>query len=323
MKKISRRKALLAILFASGLLHSQQPAISKAQSKNSKTLVELVEENKKLAKEEKAFYLLLIANEYLSGREISFVYDQFRNDVKNRSASPSSKVLAETIFNFAQRVASGDNLAPTTQKIPVENLKIANLTIQSALTKIELPIKSSTDLQLLFIASRLFKSVENADELSRCHEMLDDALRSCENNRRSDKDMIEAASSVLCLMAYGFIAIRIEDDVSPKIEPIKIDNYTSDNFIKAEKLLQRAAAISDKLPADNHNRRKMHRDLALWYARLGKAELAAKEKEILFNLVGLKDDSILYPRPVGCGHLVWWERWNMAEDPPYVACGMG
>jgi hypothetical protein len=49
-------------------------------------------------------------------------------------------------------------------------------------------------------------------------------------------------------------------------------------------------------------------------------ELAEKEKQILFELVGLHDDTILFPRSVGCGHVVWWEK-----EPNIFAveCGMG
>jgi hypothetical protein len=117
--------------------------------------------------------------------------------------------------------------------------------------------------------------------------------------------------------AYGLISIVIPD-IKPTSTQAK--SFTEEVFDTSEKLKLRAVAMTDRLDATNHLRRKAHRDLSLWYSQLGKTELAEKEKQTLLELVGTKDESILYPYVQMCGHLVWW------RDPrshDMMACGQG
>jgi hypothetical protein len=97
-------------------------------------------------------------------------------------------------------------------------------------------------------------------------------------------------------------------------------SFAEKDLYESEKLKLRAAAMADRLNSKSDIRRKAHRDLSLWYSRIGKIEVAEREKQILFELVGCKKDSILYPQSGMCGHLVWWnpEPVSFAER-----CGMG
>ncbi|MBI1268693.1 MAG: hypothetical protein GC193_14825 [Cryomorphaceae bacterium] len=78
--------------------------------------------------------------------------------------------------------------------------------------------------------------------------------------------------------------------------------------------------LADKLAEDSHFRRKAHRDMVLWYQQQGMSKAAQTEKEVLFDLVGIEDDRILYPLRVGCAKLIWWKDDSISETG---ACGMG
>ncbi|MFX5952806.1 hypothetical protein ABTE58_19195, partial [Acinetobacter baumannii] len=68
------------------------------------------------------------------------------------------------------------------------------------------------------------------------------------------------------------------------------------------------ATLLDRFPEHDDARRRVHRELALWYEATGKTEKSQREKQKLFALVGWEDDELLYPRSESCGHLVWWQK---------------
>jgi hypothetical protein len=124
-------------------------------------------------------------------------------------------------------------------------------------------------------------------------------------------------------MAYSLIPVNIpnlnpHDSIAGRQTPL--EPFTEKDFKESEKLKLRAVAMADRLDSKNHLRRKAHRDLALWYMQLGKNQLAQKEKQTLFELVGCEDDSILYPQAAGCGHVVWWKK---ERNIVTMGCGMG
>lgn len=99
----------------------------------------------------------------------------------------------------------------------------------------------------------------------------------------------------------------------------KVARHSESDFQNSEAQMLRAVAIADKLDRTSHLRRTAHRDMTLWYSQLGKTEKAEQQKQELFELLGFKDDSILYPQDGGCGHVVWWRR----EKVGAMGCGMG
>jgi hypothetical protein len=168
---------------------------------------------------------------------------------------------------------------------------------------------------LYSIASQLFQRTGNAFEARRCNSIVDDAIQSCEGHLFDEGD-IKAAASILNSRAYGFIPVEI----SEQFRAVNTVNFTVKEFKESEKLKLRAVAMADRLNETSDLRRRAHRDLSLWYTALGKADKASREKEVLFKLVGVHDDKILYPKAIGCGQLVWW----VAEASPMGAlCGMG
>jgi hypothetical protein len=67
-------------------------------------------------------------------------------------------------------------------------------------------------------------------------------------------------------------------------------------FEESQRLRLRAIKMIDRLDAKHLVRWMAHRDLVLWYRELGKLDLAEKQQQIHFELVGLNDDRILYPK---------------------------
>lgn len=60
--------------------------------------------------------------------------------------------------------------------------------------------------------------------------------------------------------------------------------------------------------------------MVLWYSYLNKPDEANREKQELFDLVGIHDDRILFPQIGACGHVVWWVTEFAQEN---FGCGMG
>jgi hypothetical protein len=223
---------------------------------------------------------------------------------------------------LAERVAA-DRTA--SRSIPAENLVLANVSIQQALAMMDDIHAPFTKLNMYFIASRLFQKIGNVGEMEKCNGVLEKTFQSYEASSPVNEDEIKAASGVLNSMSYGLIPLRIPDRApspasSQTQTPTPITSFNDKDFQASEKLKLRAVAMADRLESSNHVRRKAHRDLSLWYKQLGKDKLADKEKQVLFELVGINDDSILYPYSPGCADLVWWKK----DDKQFgYDCGMG
>lgn len=184
-------------------------------------------------------------------------------------------------------------------------------------------------LAILFAGGMLNSQVpalsdNNTDGMRECNQVLEKAFKSCEKSTPVEEKKIEAAASVLDSMAYGLAPVSIpnrrEGRWNQDIEQ-NANDFTTKEIQESEKLKFRAAALADRLPPTNHQRRKAHRDLAFWYKQLGKPQLAEKQKQIVFELVGSNDDGILTPKPGACGSLVWWE--PKEKRTIVISCGMG
>jgi hypothetical protein len=202
-----------------------------------------------------------------------------------------------------------------------ENSTLADKAIKKALAQLDLSSDRYARLILYYAASGLFQQVGDADGVIRCNKVLKDSFQFCEIHS-TDEQEIKGASLVLSLMAYRLIPVQISDLPNGNYRDRSTDlpAYTECHFRQSEKLKLEIITMADRLPASSDVRRKAHRDLALWYMRLGKSELAEKQKQTLFELVGCKDDSILYPQFGMCGHVVWWQTKKIGLNG---FCGMG
>lgn len=327
-----RKKALIAFAFASGILNSQLPALAEPKAE-SDSMVERIANYTQIAPAQRAFYLLNIADSLIAGTKRSQLEEQYKPMFSGKTDywHRLNKNWESGLASWAERISAEGRSSKNaqtgakSQSANPENLALADEAIKRALTELDKETEPFAKLHLCFIASRLCKKVGNADGVQKCNKVINQALRSCEGSSQADEAQIKAATSVLNAEAFGFIPIVISDFGAkgaplPKQEPQQAMPFKEADFKEAEKLRLRAVAMADTLSAQSHVRRKAHRDLTLWYMRLGKMEQANKQKQLLFNLVGFKDDSVLYPQQEGCGNLVWWRQ---EKNTAVYKCGMG
>jgi len=338
-EKLPRRKALLAIAFAGGVLNSQLPVLSQPETPSVTTdsVVQGIENNSNMTAVIRAFYLLRFASLYLTNSNKSAVEAQFAPMAHDKSArwlfsnprrgdklyTSWADQLSLEVHSIKQRNDANAKMESNSLSNGIENSELADRVIQKALSHLDKAPEKFAQLNLYYIASLLFEKTGNTAGTKKCKKVLEEAFKACEQNTVVDEDQIKGLSSILNSKANAFVQVQIPD-LNPidnrwnKQKPVK--PFTEMEFQESERLKLRSISLVDKLAVTSHIRRKAHRDLALWYMQLGKTELAEKQKEVLYELVGTKDESILYPRSAGCGHLIWWE----TQKAGFMgACGMG
>jgi hypothetical protein len=330
-----RRKALLAIAFAGGVLNSHLAAFSEPATKPESTDSEIqkIANDRKMSPKYRALHLLQLANGNLPdgtqcevGAQLyCFQFAEIRHKSRARNDIDSF------VSDYCQRIIEASNKSGLDSRpIPEEKVAFANKAVVEALQQLEKSTEKFATLSLYFIASKLFQRTGNLDGVAQCERVMSVALQTCEQDKKIDEGEIRAATSLLNQMANSLVPVYIPDretkddpvrnQASERGQQARVEAHTLEKFTESEKLKLRAIAIIDRLPFQNHLRRKAHRDLVLWYQQLGKNEKAEKEKQVLFDLVGIRDDSILYPQDGACGHVVWWERKGTVA---YFGCGMG
>ncbi len=322
-RKSTKRKALLAIVFAGGMLNSPLPALSENKVESTNSVIQGIDNNAQIEPEVKAYFLLKLASNMLDGSDWHTVEAQYRS-----FANAPSKIRSwESLLVYWSDYVAGHKAEPMdAHLLSDENRALTNTAIKIALVQLDKSSNKFARLNLYFIAADLFQKMGNADGVRKCNKVLDAAFKSVEEkNSPVDEEAIRAASSILNSMAYGFVPIRIpEGNLGLHRKGIQsvqeILSFPEKDFEESEKLKLRAATMLDRLSPKNHLRRMAHRDLTLWYMQLGKTAMADREKQILFELVGSNDDRLLYPQSVGCGHFTWWQ-----TDKRIIAagCGMG
>lgn len=318
MNYANRRKAFLAIAFTGGLLNSQLPAPAENKVHTTNSLMQRIANSTQMPAEVRAFYLLKLAYGYLSDSNKGKAEAQYASVGTEQDGSHNSIARRWDAF-----------LIPWTEQILVEGLSanhnnaaLADAAIQKAVSQLDNSSNKSAKLKMYFIASLLFEKAGDTDGVKKCAKLLEETFQACERNSPTDEDERKGAISVLNLMSYCLIPVQISD-FDPKLNPMKpqqVKQFTDKDFKESEKFRLRAVGIADRLPTQNHVRRKAHRDLTLWYMQLGKNELAEKQKQVLFELVGYKDDSVLYPQHEGCGQVVWWKKEKLQSG---FDCGRG
>lgn len=328
-KKIVQSKALLAILFAGSFLNSQLPAACQEKAKSTGSATQQIANQSQLSPEVRAYYLLMLADGYLAGNDRAVLQLQFSTEAGQQGAGwifRNPDRLEPALISWSDRVSLEGRSSTSEQTVSKEAgqaktkevLVLANEAIQAALKQLDKASDPFVELNMYFVASRLFQKSGNTEGLRKCNQILNDYFESCEHSSDTSEKRIKAAASVLNSMAYGFVPLQIADRYLTSQQAA--GSYSDKDFKESEKLKLRALALVDRLPSTDHVRRKAHRDMVLWYRQLGEVKLAEKEKQILFELVGSTDDSILYPLSAGCVHLVWWRPEMRGFSG---ACGMG
>ncbi len=332
--KPTRRSALLAVAFASGLLSSPVPAHAEDKTESVDSVIQRIQNSPESTPDFRAFNLLLLANRLLEGAtNLAGEFSTASTAQGFRQRNPAR--WENSLVSWAERFASYGNVknegndSKTHVKLdsklmPAENRVLADKAIRTALMSADKSSSKFSKLNLYFMASKLFERSGNADGMRTCCKVLAEAFQSCEGNSAVDPEQIKACASVLNSMAYGLIAVQIPE-FNPKDSPGTANrtpeiSFSEKDFIASEKLKLRTISMVDRLDAKDHVRRKGHRDLALWYMKLRKKQLAEKQRQILFELVGFKDDSVLYPQHEGCGSFVWWKKEKLQGG---FDCGRG
>jgi hypothetical protein len=339
--RFTRQKALLAIAFASGTFHAAQPALPQNESDSAEVIsqpasidssVRRIADSKKATPEIRAYYLLMIAPNCLIDSVDGVV--QLEKTFETFAVPRSSDHFLEIrdgnmLLNFADSLLNDEVLKSNSRSVTMERSTRADMVTLEALRQIDQSPATSNKLYAYLAASRLFAKTGNLNEMRRCNTVLNEFLRSAETPANSDEKQLQLAASILNSMAFALVPLKVWDR-APRIHAgrpprTEVMTYTEKNFKESEKLKFRAINLIDRLQATNFLRRKAHRDLALWYEGLDKTTLADKQKQILFELVGRKDENLLYPQTVACGQLDWFPK--PASDGKVVArligCGMG
>lgn len=311
------KKTIAALMFAGGLLALPQPAFSESKvAVNDETIQKIAETS--ITPEGRAYHLLRFMRSVMQDENASVLKENFHYANEPVYFFRDSNVLA----NWANELLTA-KIADGEQK-PGKNAKVAEHALKEAMVQLSKSSKNSIKLQLYFIASILAKRAGMQDVARECDGHVTSAITACEVAKLIDEEQIAAAMSVLNSMAYAVIPFRIPDR-----EPVGKTSVQSDvttpgaiKFQKCEQLKLRAVSLADRLPETSHARRKAHRDMAIWYMQFGKAALADKQKKILFKLVGVNDDRILYPSSGICGSLSWWHL-AAANNVVAVKCGRG
>lgn len=345
-----RTKALLAIAFAGGVLSAQTEGLCDApesQQTNSEQVtpkqmnsvsadpvVQQLANNAKMEPEMRAYYLLNVANSYLYGSsqsDVALAYKSTPHELNATWLLNGSSGRPNVVETWAQSLASerlskgikdSDSIGQQDDHPLVQrNFGLANRALESAVDQLNQSSLLSAKLTLCLIASYLFLETGNTEGVKQCDKIFEKSFDSFDSKSPFFEQHVIALSTILNLMANNFIFVRIPD-TDPKLGSYLPDvkPFTERDFEASERLKLKAIATVDRLAPTDHVRRKAHRDLALWYGRLGKEGMAITEKKKLFELVGTSDEQILYPRSLGCGHLEWWQT-DMPETT--IDCGRG
>lgn len=328
-KSTVHKRALITILLAGGWINSDAPVYSLPETISQESVSQIVErivQNDSLSPATRTYHLLNLAGSLLRGGN----YDEVIKSFSQHSRAVSFNLSPRMALMFKRSWVSQANqaaklaLSPGANKpdLPAENLALAREALSKALPL----IKESRDLffrlNMYLIASGRFRELGDIENAEKCDDAIQTYIRVCELDPAAHADQLEAAASVLDSEAWAYVQVPISDrrPYSNKESTIEPQACSDESFEKAQKLRLRALALLDKLGPESHLRKKAHRDMALWYQALGKTELAQAQKEILFDMVGIHSEEILYPQILGCGHLLWWTNVKPAIQG---ACGMG
>jgi len=335
----TRAKALLAIAFAGNMLTAQLPVLSQQSpadlsttasspsSPTSTSIIEVIAGSAQLEPDVKAFYLLQLAHCYITETSTAGLEKEFLNKGAHpRVGKPflltqrGLRILSWWAESLAVKNHSAGAVASSEveKKITAENRAHAAKAIEAAMVQLGTRFTDAQSANLFFVASALSRTTGNSQNEQKCNRILNDAIQACEGSKIVDSSQIKLVAPILNSMAGSLIHVLIEDH--PTKHPQQLPSFTSSDFAESEKLRLRALALLDRLPAADQERRKGHRDLSLWYSQLGKEQEALREKQELFNLVGIHDDRIMYPHYAMCGVAIWWTTADLVSSS---SCGMG
>lgn len=323
-----RKKALIAIAIASGAINPQLSISAKEPSESQTVLITDYIRSTYVSPEIRAYFLLSIANQCLDGIKKSEVEKLFgpvdnvlRSNpfrIRGRDNFPNHWLQLVSTKAHEKLIEAATGKARTPEKPGKEELDLASKATKEAYQLLKGSSSDEYRLELLFVASCMQQRLGNMKEAETYTQTINRELRSYEAAKSVRIAQAQSAVAVLNAKSFAIIPVQILDyktTAKPNIKP-----FSEEEFKVSEALRLRAVAIADKTPSTEHVRRKAHRDMVLWYQTLGKTKLAEEEKQMLFQLVGFKNDNALYPNHKGCGQVDWWQEKPIAST---FDCGMG
>ncbi|MBI1269280.1 hypothetical protein GC174_02485 [bacterium] len=252
-KKSVRRRALMTILLAGGMLGGGPGAFSApkagAVSKSQLELVNKIVVNQNISLELRAYYLIQIARSALQGVDAGALEKQYR---------PYAAVGAYNLFS-RRKEAFNNSLSAVARQLSLEahsrkedkqgdkkgNSALAEIVLKEALPLLETSDNPFARLNLYFMASYLLRKTGNEIESEYCQKKVDDAIKGCESDFSHHANQLEGVVSILDSMAYGYVPVQVSDWKSPSSAGAgkQTKNYGEKNFAEAEKLKLRALAL--------------------------------------------------------------------------------
>lgn len=316
-----RRKALLALAFSGNLVCS--PLLAQGEDHPPGTIdlvVQQISTNAEIAPEMKVRTFLVIALQALQGETEARLINTFSPFIgmKHSHREVRRESLEAGIGQLTQKATEQLKADLGHQSHDNKDIATANLATQKAVDILDTCKDEFLKPNYYFIAANIFRKTGNTEAMIKCTNLVDDCIKASENKKEELNDnRIRASFLLLNSMAYALLPVP-EETISMPAEAAAC--YSEEIFKKSENLKLRALAIIDQLAPSNHARRKGHRDMVLWYIACRKYVQASEQKLILFNLVGVSDDRILYPVQAACGHVIWW---SLAKPNFDEMCGMG
>lgn len=325
-KGFRNSRAMLSVLFASGLM-TAPPSLAETIVTPSDRAIERIGSATGISLEGRSLNLLNVARSILDGANVDQIFqDESLYKVEPtyvlRRSYNGSPLSDQWVEGFVRAEISKPSVVPKPEPPTKDQLRSADHATQLAVKLLKEAPDSSTKLQMYFVASLLFKRIGNAQAATGCDDCIEQSVKNCEDDLGSSPEAVTEAVSVLNSMAYRLAPVPIPRDRYTRFSIERKDlgpSITEDAARKSENLRLRAMKLADRLPPDNHVRRMVHRDLVFFYKHFDRQNLADEQKQILFQLVGVSDDRILFPLSELCGQAVWWKQTGQIA----ALCGRG
>lgn len=312
-----RKKAILAVAFASGLVSSLVPTVAKETAIPDSIVQRLAANNNGIA-ETRAYDLLQVAASYVQGSNSEQIEKLYGPVLEQKNGLWHYKNIERWLKAMAEqqsiKVQRGEF-----SKIGEKEAAQANLAIKEAQKQLDHTNNQVLKPIMTYIASCLYKRLGNTAGEKECEKLL--SIQAATDKSSITAEQAGAAIEILNARAFGYLPLELSDQfIFGQRTQAKLSDYKDSDFKASEKLRLEALAIADKLPEDEHVRRKAHRDMVIWYRSLGKEDLAKEQLQTLYKLVKYEDETVLYPQHGGCGTLVWWQKEKHISS---FDCGMG
>lgn len=286
------KKSLLALSLA--LTFISQGFVVHAQNKPvlNSTLIRDIQQDNALSPLFKAIQLLILADSLLEGESDQTVYDHVtdRGAFSMEFSKPERLdgavvALMQRVVRFVPKMNLDAPKSKTGVKqnaVSVERRALAKSALQASLAQLKKVVSRDNLLDYYFIAARLFHAANDDRDALECDSIVDSGIFRSEMVASLNEDFARMCFEVLDAEAYAIIPVI----VNPPGKQDAVQSFPDKSFRECQKLKLHALEIVDRLSPENPVRQRAHRELALWYFKLGKQKLGQEQQEKLAKLIG-------------------------------------